>query len=62
MSGFKSPRTVDLEAELAKARRTLQAEGERSPDGSAAYTSAAQAVQDIHQQLHLSYADDRERH
>jgi hypothetical protein len=62
MTGFKSPRTLDLEAELAEARRALQVEGERSPDGSDAYTLAAQKVQDIHHQLHLSYADDRERH
>lgn len=62
MTGFKSARTAALETDLAEARRALQREGERSPDGSDAYTLAAQTVQDIHQQLHLSYADDRERH
>ena len=43
MTGFKSPRTVDLETELEHAL-------------------AAQTVQDIHHELHLSYANDRERH
>ncbi|MGI5423023.1 hypothetical protein [Actinomadura luteofluorescens] len=62
MTGFKSARTAGLETDLAQARRALRVEGERSPDGSDAYTRAAQAVQDIHHQLHLSYANDRERH
>lgn len=60
MTGYKSARTAGLETDLAEARCALEAEGERSPDGSDAYTSAAQAVQDIHQQLHLSYANDRD--
>ena len=60
MTGFKSPRTVGLEAELEQARQALRLEGERSPDGSDAYTSAAQTVQHIHHQLHLSFANDRE--
>ena len=62
MTGFRSARTAGLEADLEQARRALQVEGERSPDGSDAYTLAAQTAQDLHHQLHLSYANDREGH
>lgn len=60
MAGFKSQRTLDLEAEVEQARRMMAAEGERSPDGSDAYTLAAQTVQDLFEALHHSYADDRD--